>query len=458
MKKASIYIIAVSAIGLLAVSSANAQQPAQSLDELLENVRRGTVIETEEHRQREAQFIAAKNRQAQLLRQGKQEQARQEKRSDDLETRFERNEIKLAELEALLANRLGTLGELFGVVRQVAGDTRGVAEASIVSVQYPERIEFLSKLAQKRELPEIEELEGLWYELMREMTETGKVVRFPATVITLDGKQVSQEVVRIGVFNAVSEGKYLQYLPESGKLAELGRQPQSRFLNWAVDLAEARSGVVAFGLDPSRGTILSLLIEKPDLIERIQQGGTVGYIIIGLGIVGVLLIIWRMFALFTVGGKVTNQMRDLGSPGQDNPLGRILAVHQENKGVDVETLELKLDEAILKEIPNLERGLATVKVISVVAPLLGLLGTVTGMIATFQAITLFGTGDPKIMAGGISQALVTTVLGLTVAIPTVLLHSLVSGRSKGIIHILEEQSAGLIAMHAEEQEGNADIR
>lgn len=458
MKKTCIYLIAVSAIGLLAVSSANAQQPAQSLEELLDNVRRGTVIETEEHRQREAEFIAAKNRQAQLLRQGKQEQARQEKRSDNLETRFERNEIKLAELEALLANRLGTLGELFGVVRQVAGDTRGVAEASIVSVQYPERIEFLSKLAQKRELPEIEELEGLWYELMREMTETGKVVRFPATVITLDGKQVSQEVIRIGVFNAVSEGKYLQYLPESGKLAELGRQPQSRFLNWAVDLAEARSGVVAFGLDPSRGTILSLLIEKPDLIERIQQGGTVGYIIIGLGIVGVLLIIWRMFALFTVGGKVTNQMRDLGSPSQGNPLGRVLAVHQENRGVDVETLELKLDEAILKEIPNLERGLATVKVISVVAPLLGLLGTVTGMIATFQAITLFGTGDPKIMAGGISQALVTTVLGLTVAIPTVLLHSLVSGRSKGIIHILEEQSAGLIAMHAEEQEGHVDIR
>lgn len=457
MKKACIYIIAVSVVGLLSVSSVMAQQPARSLQELLDNVRRGTVMETEEHRQREAQFVAAKNRQAQLLRQAKQEQARQEKRSDDLETRFERNETKLAELEALLANRLGTLGELFGVVRQVAGDTRGVAEASIVTVQYPERVEFLSRLAQKKELPDIEELEGLWFELMREMTETGKVVRFPATVITLNGNQVSQEVVRVGVFNAVSEGKYLQFLPESGKLAELGRQPQSRFLGWAADIADARSGVVDFGLDPSRGTILSLLIEKPDLIERIQQGGTVGYIIIGLGIVGVLLIIWRMVALFTIGGKVTSQMRELGSPGNDNPLGRVLAVHQENKNVDVETLELKLDEAILKEIPNLERGLATVKVISVVAPLLGLLGTVTGMIATFQAITLFGTGDPKIMAGGISQALVTTVLGLTVAIPTVLLHSLVSGRSKSIIHILEEQSAGLIAMHAEEQEGHADI-
>ena len=118
---------------------------------------------------------------------------------------------------------------------------------------------------------------------------------------------------------------------------------------------------------------------------------------------------------------------------------------------NVETLELKLAEAIFREMPKLTRSLLFIKIISVVAPLMGLLGTVTGMIQTFQAITLYGTGDPKLMAGGISQALVTTVLGLTVAIPMVLLHTLVSGRSKRIVQVLQEQSAGIIAEHSERQ-------
>ncbi len=434
---------------------ANNPTRAATLDELLAKVKQGLVVDTAENRKREAEFLAARNRQAELLRKAKATKAAEERRSDRLETQFEQNETKLAELEALLANRLGTLGELFGVVRQVAGDTRGLVESSIISAQYPDRGEFLGKLAQKKELPQIEELERLWYEILREIMETGKVVKFPATVITLSGDQVDTQVVRVGSFNAVADGKYLQWLPEAGKLAELARQPQSRYLDWAKDLEKATSGFVDFGIDPSRGSILALLIEKPDLKERIEQGGLVGYIIIGLGIFGVLLVLERMYVLTRENRRVNAQMRDAGSPREDNPLGRVLAVYQQYRNVDVETLELKLDEAVLKEVPKLERGLSTVKVVAVVAPLLGLLGTVTGMIATFQAITLFGTGDPKLMAGGISQALVTTVLGLVVAIPTVLLHSWVAGQSQRIIHILEEQSAGLIAMHAEEMEGHA---
>lgn len=458
MKNILVFLSVISLVGGALVSSSLAQGKAKDLDELLERVKSGSVAESEENKERERIFIRTQNRQAQLLREAKQSQVNEERRSDRLETRFEANEIKLTELETLLANRLGTLGELFGVVRQVAGDTKGITDASIVSVQFPGRGDFLDGLAQKKELPEIEELEGLWYELMREMNETGKVVRFAAEVTTLDGDKVKQEVIRIGVFNTVSNGQYLKYDSGDHSLTVLARQPQNRYLGMISDLESSQSGLVDFGLDPSSGTILELLIEKPDLWERVQQGGTVGYIIIALGIVGVILVIFTMIVLFIEGRKVSAQMRDAGTPTGNNSLGRVLAVYSENQDVDVETLELKLDEAILKEVPKLERGLSTVKVISVVAPLLGLLGTVTGMIATFQAITLFGTGDPKIMAGGISQALVTTVLGLVVAIPTVLLHSLVAGRSKKIIHILEEQSAGLIAVHAEEQEGHADTR
>ena len=132
-----------------------------------------------------------------------------------------------------------------------------------------------------------------------------------------------------------------------------------------------------------------------------------------------------------------------------------MAVYHENRGIATETLELKLDEAILKNTPALQRGLVTVRILAVIAPMLGLLGTVTGLIETFQSITLFGTGDPRLMAGGISQALVTTVLGLGAAIPLILMHSALNTRSKRLLAVLEEQSAGLIARHAEQEPHHA---
>jgi len=208
--------------------------------------------------------------------------------------------------------------------------------------------------------------------------------------------------------------------------------------------------VVRFGLDVTSGQLLALLLETPNLGERVQQGGIVGYVIISLGILGILLALERMIMLGLAGRKVKAQLkRGSESPSSDNALGRVLQIYQKNQQADTETLELKLGEAILKETPSLQRGILFIKVISVVSPLLGLLGTVTGMIQTFQAITLFGAGDPTIMAGGISQALMTTVLGLCVAIPTVLLHTIVSGRSRMIVQVLQEQSAGLVAEQSE---------
>jgi biopolymer transport protein ExbB len=210
----------------------------------------------------------------------------------------------------------------------------------------------------------------------------------------------------------------------------------------------ATEGKVRFGLDPTLGGVLSTYIARPNLIERVQQGGLVGYLIIALGIIGLLISLERLVVLGAASRKVTAQLSS-SSPSSNNALGRVLAVAETHKSADTDTLELKLSEAIFKETPALNRALLFIKIISVVAPLMGLLGTVTGMIQTFQAITLYGTGDPKLMAGGISQALVTTVLGLTVAIPMVLLHTLVSGRSKRIVQVLQEQSAGIIAEHAE---------
>jgi biopolymer transport protein ExbB len=202
-----------------------------------------------------------------------------------------------------------------------------------------------------------------------------------------------------------------------------------------------------FGVDPTGptgGSLLKALIGTPTLEERWHQGGYVGYAITALGFVALIIAVWRFIVLTSIGAKVNAQMKS-STASEDNPLGRVLKVHEDNPGMNVETLELKLSEQILKEIPNLEKMLGGLKIIAAVAPLMGLLGTVTGMIITFQAITIFGAGDPKAMAGGISGALITTVLGLLVAIPTVLMHTMVSARSKKVIHVLEEQSTGIIA-------------
>ncbi len=301
-------------------------------------------------------------------------------------------------------------------------------------------------------LPSIDEIERLWFELQREATELGKVKRISNfTFSGVDGTPQSEDIVRVGAFNLVAAGKYLEHDTENNSVAELQRQPsEARFLNSTTDIVNAQAGgdFVRFGIDITRGQLLGLLLATPNLQERIQQGAEVGYVIIALGIFGVLLALERLITLSIVAGKVKSQLKS-DTPRSNNPLGRVLSVYQENTNADTETLELKLGEAILKELPPLQRGILFIKIISVVAPLLGLLGTVTGMIETFQAMALFGTGDASVMAGGISQALMTTVLGLVVAIPTVLLHTFVSGRSKRIIQILQEQSAGIVASQAE---------
>ena len=435
-----------------------AQSEPLSLDELLQKVKAGRVQDSKENAARLERFRADKAAQARLLEAARAERTSAEARSKELETAFEENDAKLVELELALKERLGSLKELFGVLQQAAGDARGQFENSLTHVQFPERVDFLTELAQKMgqssRLASIEEIEQLWFELQREMTESGKVVRFPARVITANGDEVEQEVVRVGAFNVVADDKYLQFVPETGHLVELARQPQARYLEKVDGLTSATSGMHPFGLDPSRGQILSLLVQAPDLRERITQGGVVGYVILGLGALALLIALERLLVLTLTGLRVGAQTRKLDQPGS-NPLGRILKVYHDNPQADTETLELKLSEAILRETPRINRMLMFLKIIAVVAPLLGLLGTVTGMIITFQAITLFGTGVPKLMAGGISTALVTTVLGLCVAIPTVLLHTLVASRARRLNQVLEEQTAGMIATHSERQHAAA---
>jgi len=449
MKRLTIIIASI----LICGGAVQAQEDASSMDELLQQIERGQARDNQEARQREARFAQARNEQQNLLNQARAERSRQERNSERLEQLFEDNQTKIVAARAALDERLGALKELFGVLQTVAGDAQGRFNTSFTNIQFPDREDFLvalgGKMAGASSLASIEEIERLWFELQREVSETGKVVKFNYEVTTADGEVLNVPIVRVGAFNIVFEDGYLQYNSNTGSVSELQRQPvESRYTDSTADIMAATSGSVAFGLDGTRGGILALLVESPTIEDRIHQGGIVGYCIIGLGLFGLLIAFWRWIGLSTASRKVSAQLkRDTAST--DNPLGRVLAAYEANKNADTETVELKLSEAALKEMPDLTKGLLFIKVISVVAPLMGLLGTVTGMIKTFQVITLFGAGDPKMMAGGISQALMTTVLGLVVAIPMVLIHTLVSGQSKKIINIINSQSAGIIATHSE---------
>ncbi len=450
-------ITMIIAAGMLVfgAGSVQAQDDARSMNQLLELIRQGQARDSQEARQREADFARRKNEQQNLLNQARAERNRQEKESERLEQLFESQQAEIVAARAALDERLGALKELFGVLQTVAGDAQGRFTNSLTNVQYPDRGQFLvalgSKMAGASSLASIEDIEQLWFELQREITETGKIVRFDHMVTLTNGEETQMTVARAGAFNLTGDVGYLQYDPGTKRVSELQRQPeQSRYTNSAKELVAASESPVVFGVDVTRGGILALLVESPTIQDRINQGGIVGYCIIGLGIIGLLIAIVRFVGLSNDSRKVAAQLkRDTAST--DNPLGRVLAAYESNRNADTETVELKLSEAALKEMPRLTKGLLFIKVISVVAPLMGLLGTVTGMIKTFQVITLYGAGDPKMMAGGISQALMTTVLGLVVAIPMVLLHTIVSGQSRKVINILQSQSAGLVAQHSESQ-------
>ena len=428
-----------------------------TVEALLQLVKEGKTKEQSENADREAKFMANKNEQAALLAAEKRELARQERIADQLEAEYKKNEEILRVKEEAYQKELGSLVELFGHLQSSAGEAAVQFSGSLTSPQYGlERVDFLneltSKMSETTELPTIREIEGLWYELQREMVASGQVVSFDTTVIDVDGESSTCNVTRVGLFNAVCDGKYLEYVAATGQYAFLPRQPAGRFTKTAKSVGNADVGEqVRFGVDPTGptgGSLLANLIQTPSLAERAAQGREVGYAIIFVGLIGIGLAFWKLWSLYVLGKAVRAQA---GSKTLDvrNPLGRVLKIGEENFKKDIDTLELKLAEAIMAERPSIERGIGAVRIISVVAPLAGLLGTVTGMIVTFQMITLYGTGDPKLMAGGISQALVTTVLGLLVAIPTTLLHSFTASSAKGIISVLEEQSTGILAERAE---------
>jgi biopolymer transport protein ExbB len=424
-----------------------------NLDELLEQTRTARQREAQVNQEREARFLAERNKQSALLTDARNELATQQRRGASLSSTYDANEKKLADLQAQLDAKSGNLGEMFGVVRQVANDFSSVVRNSIISAQYPDREEFVTKLANTKSLPSITDLERFWFEMQREMTESGAVVRFDATIVEPSGEPKQASVVRVGPFNATSDGRYLNYLPTQKQLAVMARQPGSKFQGPAKDLEQTSSGYAQSVVDPTRGVLLTIYAQRPNFIERIKHGEHVNYIILLVGLIGVLMAIYQTVYLIGVRSKVKSQLKHIESPSMDNPLGRVLATFKGGTSKkleeDAEVVELRISEAVLKEVPALERFQSFLRLAVAAGPLLGLIGTVIGMIITFQSITESGSSDPKLMAAGISAAMIATVLGLGIAIPLLFMNAWLTAMSRSVVQILDEQSTGLLASSIE---------
>ena len=416
------------------------------LDLLVESVKTTASIRAKEDKARLNKFLSDKNKQQSLLDNMKYKLTLEERRSDRLTKQYEDNDAELSDLEEQLTLKLGSFGELFGIVRQTAGESKGQFMLSLTNIEFPERIDFLGDLAERKslDLPTTEELERLWYEILNELNQSGKVKSYNTDILTKSGELVNQDVLRIGVFNSVSNGDYLNLVAEQNLLEYLAKQPERSIRRSAKKLQNSDDYREVF-IDPTRGSLLTKLIDRDTWLERINAGGFVGYVIIIILILGLAMGAMRFRFLDEESKSITKEL-ETNNFLNDSILGKLNSVYSKYSGNNLEDLESQLEDILAKATPPLEKNLSVIKLLAAVAPLLGLLGTVIGMIETFQAITLFGTGDPKLMAGGISQALVTTMLGLIAAVPLLFVHNILDSRSRSISQIYEEQAIGLLAL------------
>lgn len=448
--------VLLGSVSLVAAAPAS----AQTLSDVLAKVRQDANQMSAEDQARLKQFQADTASQAASMATARNALAAAEGRARALSAEFDANEAQLGALEDQVSTLAGDFQEMLGQFRSAAGATMPEIANSLSNFDYKDRVAGIAEIAEARVLPNRGQLERLPKAMLQEMIAQSEVKTFTAVVngIGPDASNAEAELIRIGVFTAatVDGRKFVEVRKGEGNetfLQVFGRQPGGAYSSAIGSLINAGEGaVVKAPVDPSKGNLFGILGELPTLADRLDHGGLVGYVILGLAFIGILLGLYKMFTLFTQGAAMRGTAKTRQA-GTGNPLARVFEVYESNRSRDIETLELKLDEQILKESPKIEWGLDIIKVLASVAPLLGLLGTVVGMIITFTAITIYGAGDPKLMADGISTALVTTVQGLIAAIPLVLIHAVVASMARSNQQILDEQAAGLVAEKMESLHG-----
>jgi biopolymer transport protein ExbB len=439
---------------------------AQTLDELLQQARSVREQETQVFAQRESEYnAAAPADQERMLTEAQAKIAEIDvlvKQKTDV---YSQNELAINDLNVQLRQKerdLG-LGEVFGLARQIAGDSSSVLQQSLTSAQFAEtdavnRVDFLRTLSASEGIVSPADLERVWFELQREIVASGQVASYDGKVVAPNGDMLSTKITRIGTFTAMADGRYLAYLPSLSRLNILPRQLPEDFLQEARNLQSATSGYLWSAVDPTRGVLTALYVERPSWVQRIENGEDINYVILVVGFAGVIAFIFQLLYLIFVRISVNSQLRHLDKPTKNNPLGRVLLAFKgdaKNIEADSDIAELRVSEAVIKEIPSLERFQAFLRLAVAAGPLLGLVGTVVGMIMTFQSITESGSSDPKLMAGGIGAAMIATVLGLGIAVPLLFANALLTSLSRSIVQTLDEQSTGILAENLEKQRRHA---
>ena len=403
-----------------------------SIQELLNQVQINKSIYKNDNNQRINDFVNLVGERQSMLDKSKKDLANEKIRNSKLESSFEENEKELAELQERLQIKIGVLGELFGVARQFSGELFASTENGFTFYENPERPDRLKEIG-KIQVHNLSQLEDLWLAYFGEIASSGEVKIITTNVIDESGVSSTGEIVRYGLFSASHDGGYVTPSSELNGFKLLQRQPENSITKSLSRHIKADK-YTSVAVDPTRGFLLSLYLDKASWLQRISQGKSIGYVIILIGLIGLAFSIWKIRELLI-------RRNELES---DQSIIQEMVDRTKNTS-SYESKENILDELILNYSASVEKGVSWIKFFAAVAPLLGLLGTVIGMIETFQAITLFGTGDPKLMAGGISQALVTTMLGLIVAAPLLFMHSYAENYSNTIIAFLEEKASGIVA-------------
>ena len=376
------------------------EQRNNAIKELLETVEINKSIYVADDQKRIDKFLDLIDEREGMLAKAKNDLRLENERNKRLEKEFEDNEKVLAELEERLQIKIGVLGELFGVARQFAGELLSSSESAYTFTEFPDRGDRLKEIG-KIQVHSIEELEVLWLEYFNEIVASGEVKEVKSKIINSKGDSFEDNIVRYGLFSASYKAEFIKPIKELNGFELLQRQPENSILR-NLKRHQRSDEYKTSSIDPTRGFLLSLYLDKAGWIERIAQGKSVGFIIILIGIIGVAFSSYKIYFL-------NENKKILEDSSQSNVIQEMINNIKQAKSY--QSKENIIDELISNYSSKLDWGVSWIKFVAAVAPLLGLLGTVIGMIETFQAITLFGTGDPKQMAGGISQALITTMLG-----------------------------------------------
>jgi len=403
------------------------------INDLLEIVKKNRSIYVNEDNRRLQLFLDKIEERTRLLNDAKQKLANENARNKRLEAEFENNEKALADLEEKLQIKIGVLGELFGVARQFAGELAAASENSVVFYEFPQRSQRLKEVS-KIQVHNLEELEDLWLAYFDEIVAGSEIKNIDATVSDPDGESFDASITRYGLFSASYDNKFVTPASSLNSFKLLAKQPESSITR-TLRKHSRSDDYTKVAIDPTRGFLLSLYLDKPGWFQRIAQGKLIGFIIISIGIIGTAFSIFKIYRL-----------RDYVAEVENDSSGVIAEMSKSvESSSSRESKENVIDEIIINYTGTIEWGSNWIKFFAAVAPLLGLLGTVIGMIETFQAITLFGTGDPKQMAGGISQALVTTMLGLIVAAPLLGMYTYISEKTSSVVQILEEKASYILS-------------